>query len=168
MDLSARVLGQSVVAALYEKAAAPVLVIGSDVFRRADLARLKCFNFQAAANLSAVLKAIGVENTRDVFNRLRPEDLVVPRLGAISLAVLGAAFEKKRIGGSSPLESWYALHRSQDAKREFVTFDTLKAREAKRDAGETRDRKRRKRERRDQAHRVRVGRFTARQARTPA
>ena len=130
MDFSNAVLGRTVVAYLVERRNATILQIGSDRFDRSSLAKVSCFHFVAAANLSKVLNAeLRVKNTRDVFDNVAPERLVLPRLGSISLAVLGAAFEAKGIGGSSPLETWFQKHR--DGKT--VTFHALKAHDAARD-----------------------------------
>jgi|SRR5688572_6105812 len=145
MQLSTRVLGHHVVHALATRASAAVLTIGSDRFRRQDLGAIGCFNFIAAAHLEAAVAAIGgVRNTRDLFQRIPPEALVVPGVGSISLAVLGAAFECKGIGGAAPLEAWMTQHRPEGA-RAFVTFDTLKSQEKKREAGETRAKRARRR-----------------------
>jgi len=43
----------------------------------------------------------------------------------VSLAVLGAAFEAKGIGGDAPLENWFRKHRDGGT----VTFSTLKAKQ---------------------------------------
>ena len=127
MDLSPRILGGTVARFLTERAAAPLLTIGSDTFDRRALSTVACFNFAAAANLSQILKTLNVKNTRDVFDNVAPWDLALPRLGPISLAVLGAAFEHKQLGGASPLEAWVIKHRNPDQKRdEFVTFTTMK------------------------------------------
>ena len=170
MQLSARVLGTSTIAALHERSSAVLLTIGSDRFRRADLASIGCFNFIAAHHLSAAIVAIGgIKNTRDLFERIPPSAFVLPGIGPISIAVLGAAFEHKNIGGSSALESWMAKHRSDGAAREFVTFDTLKTQERKREPGESRataQRRDRQHARRNQAQRLRVQRHTLRRDRT--
>jgi len=141
MDLSSSVLGRGVVAYLRERQKAAVLTIGSDTFDRAVLAGVECYSFLAAANLSRLVKEIGVKNTRDLYENVPPERLVLPRLGAVTLAVLGAAFEAKRVGGSSPLESYFAKHRSNG---HVVSFATLKHRDDGRAAAAaTRSRKRR-------------------------
>lgn len=128
MYLSTRLLGRHVAQQLQDRAAAPVLIIGRDAFTRADLSALECFNFGAAQNLSRILAEFAVRDTRDVFERIDPRDLAVPHLGAISLAVLGAAFEAKKLGGDHPLETWVTTHRaSPSPRREFVTFSTMKA-----------------------------------------
>jgi len=166
MNLSVKVLGQSTVSQLQERASTPVLRIGADAFTRHDLAAVDCFNFTAAANLSRILNAeLRVKNTRDVFDNIDPTGLVLPRLGAVSLAVLGAAFEAKQLGGERSLEAWVVKHRAKDAKREFVTFDSMKQkyhRDALAAANERKDEKRRKSTRRNQAHRLRVDRHQSR------
>ncbi len=163
MDLPDSVLGSNVTAAVKKKTAAPLLRIGSDVFYRRDLAAVECFNFNAAASLSAILNhELNVKNTRDVFDRVSPAALVLPRLGAISLAVLGAAFEAKGIGGHQPLLNYYKQHLNGD--RPLVTFSTLKDRDAAEVAKETKTRKQRKTSRRNTAHGLRVERFNARHA----
>jgi hypothetical protein len=153
------VLGATVVKQLTERTSQPILRIGKDTFTRGDLASVECFNFVAAQNLSKLLADLGVSSTKDVYDRVSPLSLAIPHLGAISLAVLGACFETKRLGGDAPLESWAEEHRAKDSKG-IVSFATLKHREADR---EDADRKSRKHARRNQAHRIRVSRFTKRQ-----
>lgn len=165
MRLSARILGKGIVEVLAETASAPLLTIGSDAFRRGDLASIGCFNFMAAARLTKALKDLGAKNTRDVFNTIPPEALVLPGVGSISLAVLGAAFEHHGLGGDQPLEAWMSKHRPEGVKREYITFDTMKHREHEREPGEARARKARRTRahgRRDAAHRLRVDRYTKR------
>lgn len=164
MHLSAKILGAHTATALATRTAGIILTIGSDRFRRRDLAAVECFNFIAAQHLSAACAALEVKNARDLFDSVPPSALVLPGVGAITLAVLGAAFESKGIGGNQPLEAWAAKHRATGA-REFVTFDTLKTQERKRSEGETRAKKARadrKHARRDQAQRLRVERFERR------
>jgi len=124
MDLSTTILGSTVAKALTARQAEAVLVIGRDRFVRAELAHVACFNFVAAANLTRVLGDLNVKDTADVFARIDPLRLVVPRLGAVSLAVLGAAFEIKKLGGRTPLLAWYHAHR----EGRVVTFEGLKTR----------------------------------------
>src|SRR5678816_1397382 len=162
MFLSTRILGASVVTKLAERGRTPVLTIGSDRFGRGDLAAVACFNFAAAANLSRILNhEFAVRNTREVFDKIDPIALALPRLGAVSLAVLGAAFEAKGLGGDAPLESWVAKHSVRNGStREFVTFDTIKHHKEHDD--EARRRTDRKHARRNQAHESRVSRFNKR------
>lgn len=129
MNLSTRILGTSAVKTLQDRSTGIVLTIGRDTFTRADLAHVECFSFLAAANLSRVLADFSVTSTRDVFDTIPPAALAVPHVGAISLAVLGACFELKRIspGTTPPLEAWILKHRAKDAiGPELVTFHTLK------------------------------------------
>src|SRR4029077_14569041 len=107
-------------------AAAPLLRIGADTFDRKQLAAVACYNFVAAANLSRVLADLKVKDTRDVFHNVPPTALALPHLGAVSLAVLGAAFEHKGLGGDAPLEAWVTKHRPTDQRGEFLTFSTIK------------------------------------------
>jgi hypothetical protein len=167
MILSSRLLGQHTAALILERAKMPLLRIGRDTFFRRDLAKLECFNFTAAANLDKILKELSVRNTKDLFDNMPPRALILPRLGAVSLAVLGAAFEAKGIGGNAPLEEWYARHRPGDARREFVTFHSMKSAARRHDEGERKaDRadRARKHARRDQAQRLRGDRFIERAA----
>lgn len=170
MNLSPRVLGKTVVTQLEQRAATPVLRIGSDSFRLTDLAGVDCFNFVAARNLDHIINVhLAVKDTRDLFTNVHPRHLALPRLGAISFAVLGAAFEIKHLGGDRPLEAWVTKHRDDNATREFLTFATLKqhtTRDAQAAAEERRAAKRRKALRRHQAHRLRADRFTERQEST--
>jgi hypothetical protein len=122
MDLSSSILGRAVVSYIVDQHQTAVLRIGRDMFTRGALASVACFNFTAAANLSKLLNTeLRVADTRDVFDNVTPDRLVIPRLGAVSLAVLGAAFESKGIGGDAPLENWFRKHRGST-----VTFSTLK------------------------------------------
>jgi hypothetical protein len=126
MDLSSSVLGRHVVAYLLDRQTSTILKIGKDTFDRASLAHVACFHFTAAANLSRVLnRDLQVKDTRDVFEHVHPDRLALPRLGSVSLAVLGAAFEAKGIGGPTPLETWFLKHREH-----VVTFSAIKHHEA--------------------------------------
>lgn len=158
MDFSARVLGTGVATQLRERISKPVLSIGSDHFTRSSLAHVDCFNYIAASNLTTILsKELRVKNTRDLFENVSPTALALPRLGVIALAVLGAAFEAKGIGGSNPLEAWLMKHLEGD--KPIRTFDTIKHREAAEAAKERAERKKRKSQRRDKAQAIRVERF---------
>jgi hypothetical protein len=162
MDLSPSVLGAGVVAKLNDRRTAWILKIGRDGFTRSQLAGVGCFNFQAAATLSAILnKELNVKDTRDVFERIPPAALALPRLGAIAIAVLGAAFEAKGIGGEAPLVAWVRKHAgAPDAT--VHTFVSLKVRDAKERAeGRTADRKR-SAARQSKAQRLKRDRFLAR------
>jgi hypothetical protein len=158
MDLSASILGSHIVAELVKRQQSTILQIGRDSFGRADLAALACFNFLAADRLSHILnREIKVKDTRELYEHVHPDRLALRGLGAISLAVLGAAFQAKGIGGASPLENWFKKH---DIKA--VTFATLKHREAAELAKENAERKTRKAARRDTAHAIRKTRFEQR------
>jgi hypothetical protein len=164
MDLAASVLGKSVVDYITKTQRTAVLQIGADRFGRADLAGVACFNFVAAANLSKILnRELQVKNTRDVFDRIHPDRLALPHLGAVSLAVLGAAFEAKGLGGSAPLVAWFQKH---DIKA--VTFYTLKARDAADTANEKKAANTRRADRKQIAHELRVNRFTKRKVKNDA
>ena len=132
MDLSVRLLGTRTTTQLRERVRAAVLQVGSDTFTRKDLAGVECFNFTAAASLTKILTDLHIKNCRDLFERLSPYDLALPRLGAISLAVLGAAFEQKGIGGDAPLEAWAQKHLDADHPA-IRTFTTVKTERTKRD-----------------------------------
>lgn len=155
MNLSTAVLGTTAVKHLTATSAATILEVGSDRLTRAQLAGVSCFNFLAATRLTRVLKDLGVKNLADLYARIPPAALALPQLGVVSLAVLGAAFEAKGIGGEAPLESWARKHAG--AAEEIVTFDTVKARERQREAAVTR-----------QARRTRAGARAARIARLKA
>ena len=161
MYYSEKVLGSNVVKHLRERGTAPLLVVGTDVLDRSDLASIQCFNFTAASNLSNILnQALKVKSLRDLFENVPPEALALPRLGSISLAVLGAAFEARNIGGSTPLESWVRKHQTNGhTGAPMVTFHTLKARDAAEHSQERKSRKERKHARRNQAHALRKARF---------
>lgn len=167
MNLSTKVLGTTTVKRLSDRLTRPVLKIGSDSFTLHDLAAVDCFNFVAARNLDQIVNAeLMVRNTRDLFDNVSPQSLAVPYMGAITFAVLGAAFESKGLGGSTPLEAWVTRHHDPKVRREFVTIATLKhhqRRDLEAAQKERRAKKRRAAARRDQAHRLRVDRFTERQ-----
>jgi hypothetical protein len=150
MNLSTRVLGSSIVKSLTERSSNPVLTIGKDRFTRGDLAAIDCFNYIAAVNLTRALAALRVTSTRDVFERIPPSALALPRVGAVALAVLGAAFEKQRLGGDAPLEAWMTRHRG-DVKRGVVTFVAMKHRIEKEHERERRRRRRHSHARRSAA-----------------
>ena len=134
MNLSTSILGTTAVAQLKQHAGAPLLQIGSDRFTRHDLAGVDCFNFTAARNLGHILtNGLAVKNLRDVYDRIPPHRLALPGLGVIALAVLGAAFEAKGLGGDEPLESWARKHALPGPKgqgaAELTTFATMKKHE---------------------------------------
>ena len=158
MDLSASILGKSVVTYLQERQKVAVLRIGKDLFDRATLAKVACFNFTAAANLSRILNAeLQVKDTREVYEHVHPDRLAIPKLGAVSLAVLGAAFEAKKLGGDAPLANWFLKHRGS-----AITFASLKHHDEQERAREKKELKARKSQRRNTAHAIRVERFTTR------
>jgi hypothetical protein len=165
MNLSTTILGTTACKQLQATSKAWVIEVGSDRLTRAELAKVDCYNFVAAKNLSAVLKQLAVKNLADLYARVPPAAVALPHLGVISLAVLGAAFEAKGIGGEAPLEAWARKHSGTNGHaQKLVTFDTLKARELAEHAIERKQRKQRKDARRHQAHKLRVARFTARHA----
>jgi len=129
MILSTTILGTTAVKQLQATGRSSVLEVGSDRLTRAELAKVGCYNFLAAKNLSAILKGLGIKNLADLYARVPPSAVALPHMGAISLAVLGAAFEVKGIGGDAPLERWVQKHAGQDEAAAMVTFDTIKRRE---------------------------------------
>jgi hypothetical protein len=139
MNLSAKVLGQTTITRLTQTSAEHVLTIGSDTLTRAELAAVECFNFLAARNLSAALQALGVKNLRDLYDNIPPKDLALPHVGTIAMAVLGAAFEAKRIGGDDPLTTYVRKHQPK-----VTTFDTMKDRVRREEQALKRDRRRRR------------------------
>src|SRR5262245_43940174 len=169
MDLSTKVLGTSTAKTLGDRVRAHVLVIGRDHFARGDLATVECFNFIAAQNLTRALARLDVASTRDVFNRIPPSALAVPQVGAVALAVLGAAFEAKQLGGDAPLETWMVKHQrvnGMTVAQAIATFDTVKHRASIAAQRERRSDRARKHARRDTAHRLRVDRYSRRQQAT--
>ena len=159
MDFSAAVLGTSAVEKMRERVNAPVLVVGKDVFSRAVFSHVDCFHFQAALTLSAVLKQEypKLKDLADVYEHLTPEQLALPRLGVTALAVLGAAFQAKGLGGSKPLENWVRSHLKKD--QDLVTFSSIKHRDEKERSAERKQLKARKTARRNQAQELRVERL---------
>jgi hypothetical protein len=140
MNLSTRVLGSTSVHKLEAQAAEAVLTIGKDVLTRAQLAQVGCFNFTAARRLSGILADLNIQNLRQLYNDIAPSGLALPGIGVISLAVLGAAFEAKKIGGEAPLESYVEKHKQGSQKHPLVTFDTIKRRELAAQERERKDR----------------------------
>lgn len=128
MRLSNLILGSTAVKQLEAAYGEHILIIGEDRFTRRQLATVGCFNYLAARNLTNVLKPFDIANVKTLYEQLPPGALALPHLGVISLAVLSAAFEIKKIGGEDPLGTW-ARHHNGDAKRAIVTFHTLKHRE---------------------------------------
>ena len=162
MDLSAPVLGKTVVSYIATRQRSVVLQIGRDRFDRAALSAVACFNFLAADRLSHILnRELQVTDTRDLFDRVNPNRLALPGLGGVSLAVLGAAFQAKGIGGGSPLLNWFRKHELNP-----VTFSTIKHRDAAERAKEKTETKTRRRARKTKAHELRVNRFEQRKVGT--
>jgi hypothetical protein len=163
MDLSEPILGARIANYIRERATAPLLRIGKDTFDRSVLANVSCFNFLAAGNLSTILADLGVKDTRDLFDRIHPRELALPRLGGVSLAVLGAAFEAKGVGGDAPLLAWYTRHLKGNSESDnIVSFQSLKRHDQRAAARDNAARAKRKHARRAKAHRLRTARFEAR------
>jgi len=159
MNLAPAILGSTAVKQLQENQTGAVIVIGSDLLTRGQLAAVGCFNFLAARRLGAILSdQFQVPNLRYVYDKVPPPSLVVPRLGVFSLAVLGACFEAKNLG---TLETYVAKHRAEGVRQ--VSFPSMKHQEAQEAAREAKEKRRRQRQRRDQAHQLRVARFDERQ-----
>src|SRR5215471_1740019 len=144
MDLSTRVLGSTAANKLREQDAEAIFVIGKDRLTRAQLATVGCFNFTAARNFSRAAAALGAKSLRDLYDSYPPSALALPRVGTISLAVLGAAFEARHICGDAPLEQYVQRHAEK-----VTTFETIKHREQREAA---RERTARRRARRRTAH----------------
>src|SRR5262245_17555721 len=121
MDLAVKVLGSTAVTKLSAAYVEHVLVVGRDKLTRQDLAAVGCYNFVAARHLTAAAKALAVKDLRDLFETVPPKDLALPHVGVITLAVLGAAFEAKRIGGDSPLTTYVRKHAPK-----VTTFTSIK------------------------------------------
>src|SRR5262245_53424655 len=138
MDLAFKVLGSTAVGHLSKLSAEAVLIVGRDKLTRADLAGVECFNFVAARNLSAACKALGVESLRDLYETTPPRDLALPHIGVVALAVLGAAFEARKIGGENPLETYVRKHAPK-----LTTFHSIKAKELRDQRAATKARRRR-------------------------
>lgn len=121
-------LGQYAVQQLQRNATLPVLTVGKDKLTRGQLAGVECFNFVAARWLEAVLRDFEARDLKDVYERIPPQALALPRVGAITLAVLGAAFEAKGIGGENPLASYAVKHaeKNGNGQPKQTTFDTMK------------------------------------------
>jgi hypothetical protein len=159
MNLSTTILGSTAVKQLQATSSAWILEVGSDRLTRAELAGVGCFNFHAARSLTTILKDFSIKNLADLYARLPPSAVALPHIGAISLAVLGAAFEAKGIGGETPLEAWAKKHGpAGDPAKAMVTFHTMKQRER----AERAEERKRKRGRRHRAHGLRLARFTER------
>jgi len=156
MDLSESVLGHYQAQKLQQRIAMPVLYVGRDAFTRAQLAGVDCFNYLACAFLTAALATLKVKDTADVFERVSPESLALPRLGVVSLAVLGAAFQAKGLGGATPLSTWCKKHLEKTR-----TFDSIKHAAQADEAAERKAARQRKHARRNLAHQKRVERFEA-------
>jgi len=140
MDLSTSVLGSTAAARLQELHSEHILIVGKDKLTRAQLARAECFNYVAAKNLSRALRELDVTSLKQLYDRVPPSALALPRIGVVSLAVLGAAFEAKGIGGSAPLENWVKSHQEH-----ITTFYTIKRHEEEDVARERKEKRARKR-----------------------
>jgi len=139
MDLAVKVLGSTAVNRLAAAYSEHVLIVGRDKLTRQDLAAVGCYNFTAARNLTAAAKALDVKNLQHLFDTVPPQDLAMPHVGVITLAVLGAAFEAKRIGGDSPLTTYVRQHAPK-----LVTFSAFKHQaQAELDRSKSKGRKRR-------------------------
>ena len=158
MEMYTELLGSGTVDKLKEAESGAVLQIGKDALTRADLSGVRCWNFMAARRLGRILtEELGAESLKQVYDEIPPAALAVPQLGVFSLAVLGAAFESRKIG---TLASYVKKHRTNG--NGVVTWHTLKAREQEEIAKENAEKKRRQRARKNQAHQLRVARHEQR------
>jgi hypothetical protein len=164
MNLAPTILGSYAVTQLTRQAGEVILEVGADKLGRKELAGVGCYNFMAARNLSAVVKSLQIPNLKFLFEHVPPANLALPHMGVISLAVLGAAFEARKIGGANPLESWVRFHANHgEEKQAMVTFHTLKQRELAEVSNEKKAVEQRRRTRVGKAHKLRVTRFNDRQ-----
>jgi hypothetical protein len=160
MNLAPTILGTTACTQLQRTADEAILAVGTDRLGRRELAGVGCYNFTAARNLGTVLKPLQLPSLKYLYEHVPPSSLALPHLGVISLAVLGAAFEARKIGGASPLESWVRSHaEGGNEKRAMVTFHTLKLREAAEQAREQKAARQRRHARRTKAHTLRLARF---------
>lgn len=161
MYWSSRILGTGLAKELQSRVTIPVLKIGADSFTKGQLSRIDCFSFIAAGNLNRVLSSLSVKNTKDLFERVSPSELALPRLGAVSLAVLGAAFEVKGLGGERPIESWMLRHQDGEL-RTFTTVKNIVKRDEADQRQEAKTAAKRSAGRKAQAHEIRVERHMKR------
>jgi hypothetical protein len=102
----------------------PVLVIGTDVWTRQEVAALGLTQTVACGNLTKIAKSLGVHSTADLFERTSPYSFTEFRAGVATLYVLFAAFADK---GLDPT-TWYQRKRESEV---LVTFHAFKLREQK-------------------------------------
>ena len=120
MLLSQVIYGSHAVKVAEDRLTGAVLVIGRDQFTRGELAQIGCYSDRGARNLSELLSTFRVKSVEQLYKQFSPQDLAIPRLGALSLMVLGAAFELKGLG---TIESWAEAHRTNG---HLVSFTTIK------------------------------------------
>lgn len=126
MPYSVASLGTTIVRSLQQRSQTPLVVIGRNKYTRGDLAHHDSFNYVAAAHLSAAIKTLNVDNTRDLYLHHSPRDLALPGIGAYAYAVLDAIFEFEQIG---TLDDWITRNLKKGAS--LVTVNTLKQQIAK-------------------------------------
>jgi hypothetical protein len=124
-------LGTTIVRSLQQRSDTPIVVIGKSKYTRRDLAANDSFNYIAAAHLSAVIKTLNVDTTKDLYLHHEPSELAVPGIGSYAYAVLDAIFGFEGIG---TLDSW--VQRSLKKGTSLVTVSTIKQR-IKRDTTKT-------------------------------
>jgi hypothetical protein len=139
MNYSTATLGSGTVAKLRDRASAAVLQIGRDRYSRTILSAGECFNFIAAARLNDAIAKLNVKDTADLYRRIEPEALALPRIGAFAFAVLGTCFEAKGVG---TLDQW--VERSRVKGEPVVTFHTIKHQIAAQTSRETKQPRRSK------------------------
>lgn len=127
----------------------PVLIIGTDVWTRQEVAKMGLTQTVACGNLSKIAKRLGVRSTADLFERTSPYSFTEFRAGVATLYVLFAAFADK---GLNPSE-WYQRKRESEV---IVTFESLKQRELKARQREREDEQKRTRRARAGRHKAAV------------
>lgn len=160
-----RFIGSSVTDTLQKRVTTPLVSIGNDHFFRTQFATLGFFADRAASNLSKQIAEHypHIKNTKELYERVSPNDLTLPGLGAFTIAALGPIYQLKKIGGEKPLDAWALKHRKGNGDA-LVSFNALKHRsvDMKAEAQERKQKKQRRQKRRDRAHETRVDRFETR------
>lgn len=151
-----KVLGLGVVNLYNEQ----MLIIGSDIWTRADLGRLGIMHSKCVSILNGIAKRLKVKSLRDFFDTTSPYSLATEPCGPLTIYVLFAIFLDRDLEPNN----WYKAGQ----ERALVTFTTLKHKELQANARTRKDERARSNRNRRSRHESDVKRILGASQRTSA
>lgn len=159
-------LGSTLISSLTDRKERPALRIGSDVWSRHEVAtKLGIVNTLACRNLSKICVALGIRNTRHLYESTSPYTFADQHCGVTTLYAMFAAFRDRGL----TVEHWYRkthggqqttarLHQTE-GQPAIVSFLRFKQRELDAERRTKESEKKRKGHERQTAHRDNVHQF---------